>query len=65
MILKQFLVGMLPWELCRVCRREVVSAAPKLKAIAQTPASLWKMTCQLRMSAALCTSNLDAGERIM
>lgn len=48
-----------------MCRREVVSAAPKLKAIAQTPASLWKMTCQLRMSAALCTSNLDAGERIM
>lgn len=48
-----------------MCRREVVSAAPKLKAIAQTPASLRKMTCQLRMSAALCTGKLDTGERIM
>lgn len=43
----------------------MVSAASKLKAIAQTPASLWKMTHLLRMTAALCTGKLDARERTM
>lgn len=61
MILKQALVGMLPWELYR----EVVSAAPKLKAIAQIPARLQKTTCLLRISIALCTGKLDARERVI
>lgn len=43
----------------------MVSAALKLKAIAQIPASLLKMAYLLRMSTALCTGKLDVGERTM